>query len=190
MSPLISPSMTRSRSLAGLAADGHPVVLIHQPSQSEQQPRIVGPVVVTHGLEILPVRDLVAETQMTAHRLRVRQGHRRSVRVRKRARPRQQQVVAGFVRLVMRGGNEQQRLRVVGEPLSAAERSLQMRQQLGDAIEVRTGVAGVPRAHRDEREQIQEVVIERHSERAGIGAAVADSARTRTRARRPGSCWP
>src|SRR5207237_8952557 len=59
-----------------------------------------------------------------------------------------------------RRGDQHQRLRVVGESLAAAVRTLQIAEQLVDDVEIVVRVPAVPDAQREQPEEIHEVVIE------------------------------
>src|SRR6187399_1510923 len=99
----------------------------------------------------------------------MRQRHRGAIGWGQRACPRQQQVVAGLVGFEVRCRDEKKRLRVVGEPLTTAEWTLQMLKQSRDAIEIGAGLVVIPRSHRDERKEIEKVVIERQRQGLATG---------------------
>ena len=79
----------------------------------------------------------------------------------------EQDGIAPFVHLVMRGRNQQQRLRVHRKRLTAAVGPLEQVQQLVHTVHVRVGVALVPHANRQQRQHVHEVVIEQHCQRRG-----------------------
>ena len=64
----------------------------------------------------------------------------------------------------MRGGDDDQALRVAREDLAASLRSLQVCEQTRDRIEVRVRIAVVPRAQGQEAEEMDEVVVEQEGE--------------------------
>src|SRR5204863_5764880 len=80
----------------------------------------------------------------------------------------QQLVVRAVVELVVRRGNEQQCLRIGGELVAAAARTLQAVEQPGDAIQVRIGTAFVPHLQRQQGEEVQKVVVEENRERRHV----------------------
>src|ERR1019366_1230126 len=70
-------------------------------------------------------------------------------------------------------GNQDQRRRVVHEPLTAAVRSLQSAQEQIQPIEVDVRISVVPDAQREQGEQVEKVVVEQDREHGGVDRAGA-----------------
>src|SRR4029077_16693889 len=85
----------------------------------------------------------------------------------------QQAIVSALDRLEVRRRDENQRLRVGHEPLTAAARSLQDIEQLTDTTEVLVRAALIPHAQREEREHVDVVVVEKDRYAARVGLPLA-----------------
>ncbi len=148
---------------------GHPHVLLGGASHGKTQPRVVGDVVVAHLDGVARVGGLEAEAQVAAHRRAVLQRGAGAALRPERADAVEQDGVAALVQLEVSGGDERCRLGVVGHPLAAAAGPLQFREEGIEPAHILVGVAFVPGAQRQQRHQVEQVVVEQDGERHRIG---------------------
>ena len=150
-------------------ADGQQArVLLHHGQQREAEPRIVGDVVVAHDDGVAAVGGFEAKAQVAAHADRVRERDAHAVGGVQRPDTLQQRCVSALDDLEVRRRDQDQRLRIVHEPLAAAIGPLQLGEQTVQPFEVRVRIAVVPDPQREQGQQVQEVVVQQDRERGGV----------------------
>ncbi len=152
---------------------GDPCVLVDQRRQREQQPRIVDDVVRTHRRDTLAVGGFESEPEVAAQPGGVTKRDFELMRRVQGAHTRQQRVVAVISELVVRTGQQEERLGVVHEPLTAAARTGELANHRIEPVEVGVRVAVVPDRQRHERQHIEQVVVEQDGRRGRVVVVLA-----------------
>ena len=86
-----------------------------------------------------------------------------------RLHPLEQRVVAMVVGFEVRSHQQIQARGAVDEALAAAGRTLQLAHEAVQPIEIRLEIAAVPDREREQREEVEEVVVHENRERDGVG---------------------
>ena len=137
---------------------------MHHRRQREAQPRIVGEVVVAEREGVAPALRLESKAQMASDAGRMAQADSELMLLVERADLREQLAVAPLFRLKVRRADQHQRLGVGGKLLAAAVRALQIPEHGIQPLEILVGIAIVPNAQGEQRDDVHEVVVEHNRE--------------------------